>query len=349
MDSLIVTRRAAALAAVLSALVACVLAGPARATLVPNPLGIVPPPPAGDPLVGARWFVDRQWGLAARQARAWSGSHPGWAQAMEKIAAQPEAKRFGGFTANVQGTVRAFIARVEQQAPGTVPILVIYRLRHVSCGGYADPYAERLAYRRWIDAFARAVGSHRSVIFLEPDAIITAGCLSGTGLRTRVGELRYAGAKLAALPHSVVYLDAGAADALSASYAAHLLRMAGVARLNGFFLNATHYDWTGNELRYGNAISRRVGGKHFVISTAVNGDGPLRPSSRVRYGNEVLCNPSGRALGTPPTTRTASPLADAYMWIGNPGRSSGPCHPGDPPNGAWFPSYALGLAERARF
>jgi len=334
------------LAAVL-VLAAC--AAPASATLAPDPFGTVPAPPRGNPLVGARWFVDREWGLAARQERAWSGSHPDWARAMEKIAAQPEAKRFGGFTANVGATVHAFMVRAAEQGPGTVPILVIYRLKHVSCGGYGDSYGERLAYRRWIDAFARAVGSRRSVIFLEPDALITVGCLSGVGLRTRLGELRYAGAKLAALPHSVVYLDAGAADALSANYAAHLLRMAGVARLNGFFLNATHFDWTGNELRYGNRVSRLVGFKHFVISTAANGNGPLHPRSRVRFGNEVLCNPPGRALGTPPTTTTGSPLADAYMWIGNPGRSSGPCHPGDPPNGTWWPSYALGLALRAHF
>lgn len=341
--------RAALLTAALLAALTCALATPACAALAPNPLATVPPPPAGNPLVGARWFVDGQWGLAARQARAWSGSHPDWARAMEKIAAQPEAKRFGAFTANVQGTVHAFVARAEQQAPGSVPILVIYRLKHVRCGGYADGRGERLAYRRWIDAFARGVGAHRSVIFLEPDAIITAGCLSGSGLRTRIGELRYAGAKLAALPHGVVYLDAGAADALSYRYAAHLLRMAGIARLNGFFLNATHFDWTSNELRYGNRVSRLVGGKHFVVSTAANGNGPLRPRSRVRYGNELLCNPPGRALGTPPTTSTGSPLTDAYMWIGNPGRSSGPCHPGDPPNGAWWPSYALGLALRAHF
>lgn len=338
------------LAACVAALLALAgLAAPAGATLAPNPFGTVPAPPRANPLVGARWFVDRQWGLAARQVDAWRRSHPGWAQTMEKIAAQPEAKRFGGFTHNVQDTVHRFVVRAAQQAPGTVPILVVYRLQHVHCGGHGDSRGERLAYRRWIDGFARAVGTHRSVILLEPDALISVGCLSGGGLRTRLSELRYAGAKLAALPHSVVYLDAGAADALPYRHAADLLRAAGIARLNGFFLNATHYDWTSNELRYGNRISRLVGLKHFVVSTAVNGNGPLRPRSRVRYGNEVLCNPSGRALGTPPTTSTGDPLADAFLWIGNPGRSGGACHAGDPPNGTWFPTYALGLAERAHW
>jgi endoglucanase len=343
------THRIALPPALLVALALAVLAAPAHATLAPNPLATVPAPPPGNPLVGARWFVDQEWGLAQRQVRAWRGPHPDWARTLEKLAAQPEAKRFGGFTSNVARTVRAFLVRAAQQGPGTVPILVIYRLQHVHCGGHGDSRGERLAYRRWIDAFARAVGPYRSVIFLEPDALISVGCLSGAGLRTRLGELRYAGAQLAALPHGVVYVDAGAADALAYRRAAHLLRAAGVARLNGFFLNATHFDWTGDELRYGDRVSRLVGGKHFVVSTAANGNGPLRPRSRVRYGNEILCNPPGRALGTPPTTQTGDPRADAFIWIGNPGRSGGPCHPGDPPNGSWFPQYALGLAARARF
>jgi endoglucanase len=347
MGAMTITRRTylAALAAALLLLASA----PARATLAPNPFGTVPAPPRENPLVGARWFVDRQWGLAARQVDAWRRSHPDWARIMEKIAAQPEAKRFGGFTANVQDTVHRFIVRAAQQGPGTVPILVVYRLQHVHCGRHGDSRGERLAYRRWIDGFARAVGAHRGVIFLEPDALISVGCLSGSGLRTRLGELRYAGAKLAALPRSVVYVDAGAADALPYRRAAALLRAAGVARLNGFFLNATHYDWTSNELRYGNRISRLIGFKHFVVSTAVNGNGPLRPRSRVRFGNEVICNPPGRALGPPPSTNTGDPLADAFIWIGNPGRSGGACHPGDPPNGTWYPQYALGLAERAHW
>jgi endoglucanase len=35
------------------------------------------------------------------------------------------------------------------------------------------------------------------------------------------------------------------------------------------------------------------------------------------------------------------------MWIGIDGRSDGQCHPGDPPNGKWFPAYALELARNA--
>jgi endoglucanase len=73
----------------------------------------------------------------------------------------------------------------------------------------------------------------------------------------------------------------------------------------------------------------------------------LRPRSRVHGGNEVLCNPPGRGLGPRPTTTTLSSSADAYLWIGNPGRSGGKCHRGDATNGRFFLNYALGLVSRA--
>ncbi|MGI8579378.1 MAG: glycoside hydrolase family 6 protein [Solirubrobacteraceae bacterium] len=69
----------------------------------------------------------------------------------------------------------------------------------------------------------------------------------------------------------------------------------------------------------------------------------------VRYGNEVLCNPSGRALGPRPTTHTGRWHVDAYFWIGNPGRSGGACRPGAPGTGVWWADYALGLARRAAY
>lgn len=344
---------ALALAVLTAALAATVLIGAtaprASAAAGPNPLGASATPPPGNPLVGVRWFIDEHWGLGARQARAWRTSHPGWAKLMRKIADQPEAHRVGGFTKDVGGTMRAYLARAGKEAPGTVPVVVAYRLKHIRCGGYGDSRAETAAYKRWIDAFASAIGDHRLVVFLEPDALITTPCLSTAGLRTRIAELRYAIAKLAALRNTVAYVDAGAADALSYQRTAHLLNLVGVQRIQGFFLNATHFDWTTNEVRYGNRVSRLVGGKHFVVSTAVNGRGPLRPRSRVKDGNEVLCNPAGRGLGVAPTTNTMSPLTDAYMWIGNPGRSGGDCGRGDPPSGTWWPAYALGLASRAAF
>lgn len=340
------------------------LGRPSRATLVIhdddvldsardalNPLGLSPAPSGSNPLAGARFFVDRRWSLAARQERAWRHRHPGWAALMARISTHPEVKRFGSFDRDIRRTVKEYLERVSRDGHGSVPAISTYRFLHKRCGRYdGGGAADAKRYRRWIDAFAAGIGNHAVVLFHEIDATITAHCLSGAALGRRAALMRYGVRKLASLPHAVVYIDAGAADGpYSARGVAHLLDRFGIRWAQGFFLNATHYNWTSSEIRFGTRVSRLVGGKHFVVNTAANGRGPLRPHRRVVYGNTVRCNPPGRGLGTPPTTNTGRSLVDAYMWIGNPGRSTGRCGRGDPATGVWFPRYALMLARHASF
>jgi endoglucanase len=122
-----------------------------------------------------------------------------------------------------------------------------------------------------------------------------------------------------------------------------------VSQIQGFFVNSTHFDWTSHEIKYGEEVSRLTGGKHFVVNTAENGRGPLVPSSRVKYGNEILCNPPGRGLGPLPTFNTGFPNVDAFAWIAYPGRSGGQCRPGAPPTGTFWVPLALSLARNADF
>ena len=195
-----------------------------------------------------------------------------------------------------------YLDRAAVQEPGTVPMLATYRLVYGHCGHWSDPASEQQAYHDFIHGFAAGVGGHRAVLFLEMDSLITVGCLSHQGVAVRMHELDDAINVLTAnCPHLVVYLDAGAADAVPAPQIAKLLRRAGVAKIQGFFLNSTHFDWTTREIRYGEQISRLTGGKHFVVNTAENGRGPLVPHNRVKHGNEVLCNPLDRGLGPVPT------------------------------------------------
>jgi len=299
---------------------------------------------ASNPLQGARFFVDHTKGLAVPYVHR----HP----SLRKLADQPENKRFSRFTAGgsphgVQSNVRKFLCRVHADEPGTIPTASIYRIHHDRCGHAADSRREQRAYRGWINGLVRGIGRQPMVLFYEFDALISTPCLSRNGLNARIGELRYGVKKLAALPHTVVYIDAGAADALSYRRTAQLLNRIGIGSIQGFFLNSTHYDWTSNEVAYGRKVSRLVHGKHFVVSTSVNGRGPLRPRSRVRSGNEVLCNPPGRGLGIRPTTDTQQSLADGFLWIGDAGLSGGKCHRGDVGNGRFFLKYALGLVSRA--
>ena len=319
---------------------------PADPPAASDPLALPDARGGGNPLAGARFFVDPQSSVAnaARQFPA-----------LNLIASQPGTERFGLFSLSspyvpdIGTAVSRYLTRAAAEEPGTIPLLSTYTLVHGVCGNGDSP-AFVAAYHNFIQRFAQGVGSYRAVLFLEMDALITSPCLNGHGLATRMRELNDAiNVLTSTCPHLVIYLDAGAADALRARDTARLLRLAGVAKIQGFFLNSTHYDWTSREIRYGQQISRMTGGKHFVVNTGDNGRGPLRPRDIVRQGNEVLCNPPGRGLGPKPTTQTGYPNVDMFAWTSNPGESSGACVPGAPPTGAYWPAYGLMLVRNADF
>ena len=311
------------------------------------PSGDQTAPTAGDPLSSDRFFVDPQTASAKAAKR-----YP----ALSVIAREPGTERFGSFSFGANGVpdirtaVSRYLTRAAWQAPATVPMLATYRVVDGHCGHWADPPADQAAYHDFIAGFAQGIGSTKAVLFLEMDSLITTPCLSAQGLDVRMNELNDAINILTAdCPGLVIYLDAGAADALPVRRTASLLVRAGVGKIQGFFLNSTHFDWTGKEIAYGEQISRLAGGKHFVVNTAENGQGPLIPRNRAKDGNEVLCNPPGRGLGPLPTATTGYPNVDAFAWIADPGKSGGQCVPGAPPTGAYWPAYALMLARNANF
>jgi cellulase/cellobiase CelA1 len=119
----------------------------------------------------------------------------------------------------------------------------------------------------------------------------------------RIELLRYGVDALAALPNATIYLEGGASDWEPAKRTANQLKAIGIAKVRGFMLNATHYDWTNANLQHGLDISRRVGGKHFVINTAENGRGPVHRRLPNGRRQTVWCNPPGRGLGPGPVDR----------------------------------------------
>lgn len=319
-----------------------------------NPLALDPPPPGTNPLEGARFYTNPTRNLAGTVIKQIRHRRPKAAALLEVIAEQPETKRFGAFNDQPGAAVAQHLATAHRDDPGAVPLIATYRLKHVSCGGYADPPEEVERYKRWYEQFARGIGSQRVVLFYEIDALITTKCLSRTGLRRRVDEVKHAIGVLAALPHAVVYVDAGSGLAHGAPYIARLLRRVQVGRIQGFFTNATHQNWTSREIRYGRELVRRLGGRpHFVVNTSGNGRGPLVPKSRVRHGNSFRCNAPCRGLGPKPTAVVPQRYRnlDGLFWIGNPGRSAGACSktPNPPPAGRFWLDYALQLVRNADY
>jgi endoglucanase len=306
-----------------------------------DPLGI-PGAIAGNPLAGASFYVDPDSAaaVAARQNPA-----------LNVIAREPGTSRYGGFSWPDAGiAVSNALAKASVVAPGTVSMLATYRIVDGHCGHWSDPAADQRAYHNFITRFAQGIGDYRAVLFLEMDSIITSPCLSPYGVAVRMHELHDAVNVLTAhCPRLVIYLDGGAADAIPARQVANLLKRAGIAQIQGFFLNSTHFDWTSREIQFGQQVSRMTGGKHFVINTGENGRGPIVPADRVHQGNEILCNPPGRGLGPVPTAHTGHANVDAFAWTSNPGESGGKCVPGAPATGAYWPALALTLVRNASF
>ena len=319
-----------------------------------DPLGLNPAPTNGNPLQGARFFVDEEWGLANQVADSLKRNDPATAAKLRTIADQPETKRFGSWTPNPKHEIATFLQRAQATDPGAIPLIATYRLKHLQCGHVSDSPAEADAYKRWYREFAQGIGNHPVVLFYEIDALITAPCLSHAGLKVRIDEVRSAIATLSTLPHAVVYVDAGAGDAHDKGFMARMLRWVGVQRIQGFFTNSTHQDWTSREIRYASWLVKKLGGTpHYVINTAANGRGPLIPRSRVRFGNSFRCNAPGRGLGPRPTADVPPRYRnlDGFFWIGNPGRSAGRCarSADAPPTGAFWLDYALELIRNADF
>lgn len=164
--------------------------------------------------------------------------------------------------------------------------------------------------------------------------------------------------------------------------ASRLLR-GGIAKADGFIINTSNYRPDAELVAYGTRLSKCLYLRtrtsvttcsdenlatvpdnarkltHFVLDTSRNGQGNWTAPPGKYTDAQEWCNPPGRGLGARPSTRTGNALIDATLWVKRPGESDGQCTRGtagpedpeygivDPPAGAWWPEYALGLAQRA--
>lgn len=278
-------------------------------------------------------FLDTQT-PAQQQYETWKNSQPTQAEQIKKIAEQPTAKWFGGWSGNVQNAVSEYLARVPADKTA---VLVAYNIPWRDCSGYSVGGANSTeGYKEWIQGFANGIQGKKTMVILEPDALSLTTCLTAQQLQERSQALSFATQTLKAAG-AQVYLDAGHSQWMAADSMAQRLQAAGVAQADGFSLNVSNYNTTEVETAYGQQLSGLVGGKPFVIDTSRNGSG----------SNGEWCNPSGRSLGLRPTLQTGKDKVAAYLWTKYPGESDGSCN-GGPSAGTWWPEYALGLATVSR-
>jgi endoglucanase len=288
--------------------------------------------------------VDPQ-GPAALQAKRWrSEGRTADAAAMTRLAKRPTATWFAD-PVEIASRVREASARAAKA--GRSALLVAYHVPGRDCGSYsAGGSGSPSAYRTWVRGFARGIGARRATVILEPDAIAQAvveTCLSDAAKAERYALLADAVKTLAALPNTAVYIDAGNPGFVRpVARLVEPLRAAGIKGADGFALNVSNFFRTDRVIEYGRALSRRLGGAHFVVDTSRNGNGP---SFHDDPGGPKWCNPPGRAIGRSPTTQTGQRKVDAYLWVKQPGASDGTCRAGAPPAGHWWPEYALQLVR----
>jgi endoglucanase len=303
-----------------------------------DPVQSVPAPgvrlvDAVNPLAGHAFYVDP---TSPAMAAAHNANPP--SPELNAIANTPQAHWVdpGVSSAAVAGYVGA------AQAAGSTPVLALYAIPHRDCGSFAaGGFATGADYRQWIDGVAAALGASPAAVILEPDALDMADCLSPDQRQERFGLLRYAVDTLTHDPGAAVYIDGGHSRWLSADEIAARLNQVGVDHARGFSLNTANFYTTDEEIGYGEAVSARTNGAHYVVDTSRNGAGPA-PDAALNW-----CNPRGRALGVAPTTATAGAHADAYLWIKRPGDSDGACGRGDPGPGHFINQYAIDLARSA--
>jgi endoglucanase len=300
--------------------------------------------PDQNPLAGLRFYVDHDspsWNQWRAYERAGRDSR---ANMVGRIAREPKAVWVGRFTKpNFHVKVRRIFENAHAQ--GAVPIMTVLRAQSTRCSPTYDGGgpAEDARTRAWYDDLARAIGLDRVVIAFEPDSLGTIDCHARSRRDDRYRLLRYGVTALSRNPNATIYIEAGASDWEGASRMAKKLRRVGVAKVRGFMLNATHYDWTRSNIRYGLKLSRLVGGKHFIVNTAENGRGPIHHYLPNGRRITVWCNPPNRGLGPAPTTTTSNSRVDAYMWVNRPGYAQSCQHRPI----AWYSTRALSYARYA--
>ncbi|GAB2846216.1 glycoside hydrolase family 6 protein [Microbacterium insulae] len=249
-------RRALALAA--AATLAAGLAVPLAAT----------PAAADDPGLPGSELSLNPWSTTLEAAQSLGGQARADAQLLGSV---PSADWFtSGTPAEVQAAVDDVVSAAA--AKGQMPVLVAYNLPFRDCAQYSAGGAlDTAAYVAWIDAFAAGIGDRAATVILEPDGLgiiphytTLDGALEwcqpaeldpATAATDRFTQLNHAVDAFGALAATSVYLDGTGSSWLNVGEISDRLLKAGVQRADGFFLNASNYQFTTNSTAFGTWIS----------------------------------------------------------------------------------------------
>ena len=221
-------------------------------------------------LVGSDLYVN-PWSTTLEAAQSLTGQARDDAQLLGSIASAD------WFTSGTPAEVEAAVDEVvtAAAAQGRMPVLVAYNLPFRDCAQYsAGGAADTAAYNAWIDGFAAGIGDRPATVILEPDGLgiiphyttldgVTEWCQPAevpaeTAATERYAQLNHAVDALGALGEASVYLDGTSPAWLGVGEISDRLLKAGVERADGFFLNASNYQFTTNSVVYGTWVSQCI-------------------------------------------------------------------------------------------
>jgi endoglucanase len=199
------------------------------------------------------------------------------------------------FTAGTPESVKkdARLTVTRAKAKRSVPVLVAYNVPFRDCAQFSAGGATTQAeYEAWIDGFASGIGKRKAIVILEPDGLGIIPWYDPYGdsdgsdalewcqpdeadpavaAPERFEMLNYAVDVLADLPNVTTYLDGTHSAWLGSGDIAHRLVQAGVDDADGFFLNASNYQFTVNQVQYGSWVSACVAyATEVVVGDFVN-------------------------------------------------------------------------------
>lgn len=171
-----------------------------------------------------------------------------------------------GTPSNISATVTKTLAQADAQQ--SVPVFVLYNIPGRDCGSYSAGGAQSTgAYETWIDAVASAIGDHKVVIALEPDAIANLPSDCGydptqvnipQATADRYTQINYAVIRLEQDQHTLVYIDGGNSNWQAVGNIAQRLVTAGLENAQGFFSNVSNFRDSTYEAKFDTWVSECV-------------------------------------------------------------------------------------------
>jgi endoglucanase len=220
-----------------------------------------------DGLAGSALYVD-PFSTTLEAAQHLEGQARGDAQLLGSIPSGSWVTK--GTPAEAEAAVDAIVDRAA--ARGEMPQIVVYNLPFRDCAQYsAGGAADTAAYLAWVDGVAAGIADRAAAVILEPDGVgiiphyttlegVQEWCQPAeldpaTAASDRYAQLNGAVDRLKAGAATSVYLDGTGASWLNVGEVSDRLIKAGVQRADGFFLNASNYQFTANSTAFGTWVS----------------------------------------------------------------------------------------------